>query len=92
MTHTSTSPLLLIIPYTCTYFPTYKLISLHAHAHAHAHIAHIHINMHMFTCLRGRVTGLRVGEDDLVAKQPPSLERYLQPAVTVEEAPALHIA
>ena len=47
--------------------------------------------MHMSTCLRVRVTGLHVGEDYLVAKQPPSLERYLQAAVTVE-APALHIA
>ena len=34
---------------------------------------------------------MHVGEDYLVAKQPPSLERYLQAAVTVE-APALHIA
>ena len=47
--------------------------------------------MCMSTCLRARVSGLHVGEDGPVAKQPPSLERYLQAAVTVE-APALHIA
>ena len=50
------------------------------------------ISLYMSTCLlRARVTGLHVGEDDLVAKQPPSLERYFQAAVTVV-APALHIA
>ena len=70
--------------YSSPYHPLYTYIR-----------ARISLRMSLFpymsTCLRARVSGLHVGEDGLVAKQPPSSERYLQAAVTVE-APALHIS